>query len=77
MVQGSDNGETHLTFISIPMMEVIEQLALDYIIQLPRNKKIWSMRRLELVDDKRDYTNFTLQLINLSLREVMEKPVLM
>ena len=39
--QGSDNSGINLTFISTPIMKVIETLVLSCIVQLLNNKKIW------------------------------------
>ena len=47
------NGETHWTFISIPMMEMIEQIAPGCTIQLPNDHQKWEVKMLGFVDDKK------------------------
>jgi len=55
--QGAGNGGTKWTFISIPMIEVVEEVSKGCIIQLPKGSKIWEKYMLAFVDDKQHYVN--------------------
>ena len=55
--QGTGNRGTKWTFISIPMIEVVEEVSKGYIIQLPKGSNTWETHMLAFVDDKRHYVN--------------------
>ena len=55
--QWTGNEGTHWTFISVPMMETVEQAVPGYTIQLPNNHKTWEVKMLGFVDDKKHYVN--------------------
>ena len=55
--QCTENGRTKWTFISIPMMEVVDEVAPGCIIQLSSGNKTWSIKMMGFVDDKCHYTN--------------------
>ena len=55
--QGAGNGGTKLTFISTPMIEIVEAVSKGCVIQLPRGSKTWEEHMLAFVDDKRYYVN--------------------
>ena len=50
--QGKENRGTHWTFISILMMDVVEEVSQGCTIPLPRGNKQWKIYMLEFVDDK-------------------------
>ena len=50
--QGAGNGGTKWTFISIPMIEVVEEVSQGCVIQLPRGSNQWERHMLAFVDDK-------------------------
>ena len=55
--QGTENECTHWTFISIPMMETVEQAVPGCTIQLPNDYQTLEVRMLGFVDDKKHYVN--------------------
>lgn len=55
--QGTGNGGTLWNFISIPMIEVIDNMAPGCTIILPNNNKTWTIKIIGFVDDKRYYIN--------------------
>ena len=55
--QGAGNGGTRWMFIRVPMTEIVDNLALGCIIQLPKGKATCTIRMMTFVDDKRHYTN--------------------
>ena len=57
--QGAGNIKTRWTFISVPMIEVIETLPSDCTIQLPSSSKTWIIHMIGFVDNKRYYVNKT------------------
>ena len=46
--QGAGNGRTKWTFISIPMIEVVEEVSQGCIIQVPRGSKQWENTHVSL-----------------------------
>ena len=55
--QGSGNGGTHWTFISVPMMKIVDKVASGCTIELPKENIKWIIKMMAFVDDKRHYTN--------------------
>ena len=55
--QGAGNGGTNWTFISIPMIEVVEDISQGCIINLSRGNTKWQKHMLAFVDDKRHDIN--------------------
>ena len=55
--QGAGNGKTNWTFISIPMIAVVEDVPQGCTITLPRGNTQWRKHMLAFVDDKRHYVN--------------------
>ena len=54
------------------MMEVVEEQVLDFVIELPKGKKHWTIHMLMFVDDKRHYSNKFQQNANAFLLKTME-----
>ena len=52
---GSGNGGTHWSFISIPMTEIVEEVAPGCEIECPTGIINWTITILSFVDDKRHY----------------------
>ena len=73
--QGAGNGGTKWTFISIPMIEVVEEVSQDCIIQLPWGNKQWEKHMLAFVDDKRYYVNGSPTQTSKSILTAMELSV--
>ena len=55
--QGSGNGGTNWIFISIPMIEVVEDQAPRCDIEFPKETMNRSMYMIGFADDKRHYVN--------------------
>jgi len=73
--QGTGNGGTKWTFISVPMIDTIEKVAPGCVIQLPQSNEIWKMHMLTFVDDKRHYVNSTTNQVCRDIIKSMEKSV--
>ena len=73
--QGTGNGGTHWTFISVPMMKIVDKVAPGCTIQLPHGQETWTIRMMAFVDDKRHYTNTLTQQLSKIVIEAMEKSV--
>ena len=73
--QGTGNGGTHWTFISIPMMETVEQTVPGCTIQLPNNHKTWEIKMLGFVDDKKHYVNKIMKQLKQSITEAMQQSI--
>ena len=70
--QGAENDGTNWTFISIPIIVVIEDVSQGCIINLPRGSKQWEKHMLAFVDDKRHYINCLPKQTNKNILTVME-----
>ena len=55
--QGTRNEGTHWCFMSVPMMEIVDQVAPGCTIELPKGNAKWNIKMMGFVDDKRYYTN--------------------
>ena len=73
--QGTGNGVTHWTFISIPMMETVEQAVPGCTMQLPNNHKTWEIKILRFVDDKKYYVNNILKELKQKITEAMQQSI--
>ena len=73
--QGTGNGGTTWTFTSVPMMEIVDQIAPGCTIELPKGKEKWIIKMMAFVDDKRHYTNSLKQQLIKSVIKAMEKSV--
>ena len=73
--QGTENGVTKWNFISVPMMEVVEEKVLYCVIELPKEKQYWTIHILIFVDDKRHYSDKFQQNANVFLLKTIEKSV--
>ena len=73
--QGAGNGGTHWMFISVPMMDIVDNVAPGCTIQLPKGKATWTIRMMAFVDDKRHYTNTLKQQLSAIVIRAMEKSV--
>ena len=49
--QATGNGGIHWTFISVPMMEILEQVTPGCIIKLPSDHQKWKVKMIGFVDD--------------------------
>ena len=70
--QGAGNGGTKWTFISIPMIKVVEEVSTGCVIQLPKGSKTWKKYMLDFVDDKRHYVNGNNKQTSKSILTAME-----
>ena len=57
MGQRAGNTETKLTIISVPMIQVVEELTEGCTINLPQGKSTWTIYMLRFVEDKLHYVN--------------------
>ena len=73
--KGTGNGGTHWTFISIPMMETVEQAVLGYAMQLPNNHQTWEVKMLGFVDDTNYYVNNILKQLQQTITEAMQQSI--
>ena len=73
--QGTGNGGTPWTFISVPMMEIVDQIAPGCTIELHKGKEKWIIKMMAFVDDKRHYTNSLKHQLIKSVIKAMEKSV--
>ena len=73
--QRAGNGGTKWTFISIPMIEVVEEVSKGCIIQLPRRSNQWEKHMLAFVDDKRHYVNGSHTQTSIHILNAMELSV--
>ena len=73
--QGTGNGGTTWTFTSVPMMEIVDQLAPECTIEQSKGKRKWTIKMMVFVDDKRHYTNFLNQQLIKSVIKAMDKSV--
>ena len=73
--QRPGNEGTYWGYISVPMMEITDQLTPGCIINLPHNTKTWSIKILGFVNDKTHYTDLLRQTIKESISEIMTKSV--
>ena len=73
--QGTENGVTKWNFLSVPMMEVVEEKVLYCVIELPKEKQYWTIHILICVDDKRHYSDKFQQNANVFLLKTIEKSV--
>lgn len=69
--QGTGNECTHWTFISIPMMETVEQAVPGCTIQLPNDHQTWEVRMLGFVDDKNHYVNIIFKQLKQTITETI------
>ena len=74
--QGVGNGGTDWTFISIPMITVVEDVSQGCIINLPRGSTQWQNNMLAFVDDKRHYVNCLPNQWNKNILTAMEISVI-
>ena len=70
--QGAGNGGINWTFISIPMIAVVEDVSQGCIITLPRGNAQWQKHMLAFVDDKRHYVNSLPKQSNKNILTAME-----
>ena len=73
--QGSGNGGTHWTFISVPMMKIVDKVASGCTIELPKENIKWIIKMMAFVDDKRHYTNSLRQQLSKIVIKAMEQSV--
>ena len=73
--QGTGNGGTHWTFISIPMMETVEQVVPGCTIQLPNNHQTWEVKMLKFVDDRKNYVNNLLNQLQQTIIEALQQSI--
>ena len=73
--QGTRNEGTHWCFMSVPMMEIVDQVAPGCTIELPKGNAKWNIKMMGFVDDKRHYINtLTHQLITTFIK-AMEQSI--
>ena len=73
--QGTGNGCTHWTFISISMIKTFEHVVPGYTIQLPNNHKTWEVKMLGFVDDKNHHVNNILKQLQQTITEAMQQSI--
>ena len=73
--QGIGNGGTHWNFISILMMETVEQAVPWCTIQLPNNHQTWEVKMLGFVDDKKHNINNILKQLQHTIIEAMQQSI--
>ena len=73
--QGSGNGGTHWTFISVPMMKIVDKVASGCTIELPKENIKWIIKMMAFVDDKRHYTNSIRQKLSKIVIKAIEQSV--
>ena len=62
--QGFGNGETHWTFVSIPMMDTVAQITPDFTIPTTQGTSSWKVHMFGFVDDKRHYFNTIINILD-------------
>lgn len=55
--QRGGNGGTHLIFIIVLIIEIVVELTQNCNIDLPQEKKTWTIHMLGFMDDIRHYVN--------------------
>ena len=74
--QCTSNGGTHWTFISVPMMEIVEHVVpLGCTIQLSNDHQTWEVKMLEFVNDKKHYVNNILKQLKQTIKEAMQQSI--
>ena len=73
--QGVGNGGTKWRFISIPMMEVVEEVASGCKRTLPKTIEKWNVYMIGFVDDKRHYVNSPEMIIRKCIIKAIQRSV--
>ena len=73
MGQGTGNRRTHWTFISIPIMKMVEKAVPGCTIHVPNNNQTWEVKMLGFVDDKKHYINNILKQLQQTITESMQQ----
>ena len=73
--QRTGNGGTHWTFISVPMMEIVDKVPPGCTIKLPHGQETWTIKMMVFVDDKRHYINTLTQQLSKIVIEAMKTSV--
>ena len=73
--QGAENAGTEWTFISVPMIKVVEELTEGCIINLPQGKTTLTIHILGFVHDKRHYINNFKKRVLQHLLDTLEKSI--
>ena len=73
--QGTGDGGTLWTFISVPIMETVEQIVHECTIHLPNDHQTWEVKILGFVDDKKHYVNNILKQLKQTITEAMQQSI--
>ena len=72
---GASNTGTEWIFISVPMIQMYEELTKSFTINLPQGTKTWTIQILSFVDDRRHYVNNLKNPVLKYLLQALEKSV--